>query len=161
MTNQLKIFRHFFLCLLAWAEISVGVADEYPCMETGETHIWTSPLRPSADEQVKFMAVSTDGPLSELFLGDNQGRRTRLQFHRRGGPPWSLISSLDWLDKGDYRVMAGPEWQAYRLPYSQHRRNWHQGKPKNLGACHRSLLFSLDRRVVRCAARGKPKLSFP
>ncbi len=98
---------YFLACLLAWASISVAVAENTVCEETGTTHIWISPLNPKADEPVKIMAVSTDGPVSELTLIDSQGQRTPLQSRRRGGPPWSLTAGLDRLTEGQYRVEAG------------------------------------------------------
>jgi hypothetical protein len=112
MTTRIKIF-HYFLAglLLTVASISMALADAYSCEETGETHIWISPVNPKADRPIKIMAVSTDGSLSELTLIDNQGRRTPLQFQHRGGPPWSLTSTLAGLNKGDYRVMAGRKGQ--------------------------------------------------
>jgi len=107
MTIQVKIFYYIFACLLAWASISVVLAEDYSCEETGETYIWISPLNPKADGQVKIMAVSTDGPLSELSMIDSQGRRMPLQSRRRGGPPWSLVTALERLNEGNYRVVAG------------------------------------------------------
>ena len=106
MKTQVKIFHYFLTCLLAWASISMALAEDTSCEETGETHIWISPLNPKADGQVKIMAVSTDGPLSELALIDSQGRRIPLQSRRRGGPPWSLAAALEVLNEGDYRVVA-------------------------------------------------------
>jgi len=107
MTTQVKIFHYFLACLLAWASISVALAEDYSCEETGETHIWISPLNPKADGQVKIMSVSTDGPVSELALIDSQGRRIPLQSRRRGGPPWSLVAVLEGFNEGNYRVVAG------------------------------------------------------
>jgi len=92
-------------CLLAWAGISVALAEDFSCEENGETHIWISPLNPKADEQVRIMAVSTDGPVSELALIDEQGRRMPLQSRSRGGPPWSLAATLEALNE-NYRVVA-------------------------------------------------------
>ena len=112
MTTRIKIF-HYFLTglLLTMASISMALADAYSCEETGETHIWISPVNPKADRPIKIMAVSTDGSLSELTLIDSQGRRTPLQFQHRGGPPWSLTSTLAGLNEGIYRVMAGRKGQ--------------------------------------------------
>ena len=97
---------YFLACLLTWASISVALAEDYSCEETDETHIWISPLNPKADEQIKIMAVSTDGPVSGLFLIDSQDQRIPLQSRRRGGPPWSLVTTLEKLNKGYYRVVA-------------------------------------------------------
>ncbi|MFZ2169960.1 MAG: hypothetical protein WAW61_10035 [Methylococcaceae bacterium] len=107
MTTQVKIFHFCFACLLAWANISGALAEDTSCEETGETHIWISPLNLKADGQIKIMAVSTDGPISELALIDSQGGRMPLQSRRRGGPPWSLAATLEEFNKGDYRVVAG------------------------------------------------------
>ncbi len=106
MTIQIKIFHYFFACLLAWASISVALAEDYSCEETGETHIWISPLNPKADGPIKIISVSTDGPTSELALIDSQGRRMSLQSRRRGGPPWSLVAALEGFNEGNYRVVA-------------------------------------------------------
>jgi hypothetical protein len=106
MTIQVKIFHYFLACLLIGSNISAALAEDHSCAETGETHIWISPLNPKAYGQVKIMAVSTDGPVSELLLIDSQGRRMSLQSRRRGGPPWSLITALEGFKKGDYRVVA-------------------------------------------------------
>lgn len=97
---------YFFACLLAWASIPVALAEDYSCEETGETHIWISPLSPKVDGKVKIIAVSTGSPVSELALIDSQGRRMLLQSRRRGGPPWSLITGMEGLSEGHYRVEA-------------------------------------------------------
>ncbi len=107
MTIQVKSFHYIFAFLLAWVSVSVALAEEYSCAENGETHIWISPLNPKADGLIRIMAVSTDGPVSELALIDSQGARMPLQSRRRGGPPWSLIATLKGVNDGDYRVVAG------------------------------------------------------
>ena len=106
MTTQDKTFHYFLAFLLTWASISVALAEEYSCKETGETHIWISPLNPKAKGQIKIMAVSTDGPVSELALIDSQDRRIPLETSRRGGPPWSLSTKLETINEGSYRVVA-------------------------------------------------------
>jgi hypothetical protein len=106
MTTQVKIFHYFLAGLLAWANISVALAENTSCEESGETHIWISPLKPKADELTRIMAVSTDDPVSELALIDSQGLRMPLQSRRRGGPPWSLITTLERLNDGNYQVVA-------------------------------------------------------
>ncbi len=98
---------YFLVGLLAWISIPAAHAEDTACEATGATRIWVSPLNPKTGEPVKIMAVSTDGPVSELTLTDNQGQRTPLQSRRRGGPPWSLIAGLERLNEGQYRVEAG------------------------------------------------------
>jgi len=93
-------------CLLTCASISTALAEDFSCEETGDTHIWISPLNPKADEPVKIMAVSTDSPSTELALIDSQGQHKPVQFHRRGGPPWSMVATLEEINDGDYRLVA-------------------------------------------------------
>jgi hypothetical protein len=106
MRTQVKIFHYFLACLLAWASISVAQAEDTSCEETGETHIWIAPLNPKAYDQVKIMAVSTDGPAPELALIDSRGRRMPLQSRRQGGPPWRSAATLEGFGEGDYRLIA-------------------------------------------------------
>ena len=106
MTTQVKIVHFFLVVLLAWADIAAASLEATSCAETGETHIWISPLKPQADEPVKIMAVSTDGPVSELTLIDSQGRGMPLPSQRRGGPPWSLVAALAGVNGGNYRVVV-------------------------------------------------------
>ena len=106
MTIPTRYYSYFLVCLLAWADMPVALAEDSYCTETGETHLWISPLNPKADEPVKIMAVSTDGPVTELALIDSQGQRMPLQSRHRGGPPWSLAAALENYTKGDYRVVA-------------------------------------------------------
>lgn len=96
----------FLACLLAVVCIAHALAEDAACEHTGAVHIWISPLNPKTGEPVKIMAVSTDGPITALTLVDNQGRRTALQSHRRGGPPWSLLSELEEAGEGQYRIEA-------------------------------------------------------
>ncbi|SFI18655.1 hypothetical protein SAMN05428978_1001162 [Nitrosomonas sp. Nm34] len=103
---SITLVRFFCVCLLAFGGISVVQAGDNSCQQTDETHIWISPLHPEADEQIKIMAVSTDGLVSELMLIDNQGQRMPLRSHRRGGPPWSLVAELASVNEGHYRVEA-------------------------------------------------------
>ncbi|WP_262966794.1 hypothetical protein [Methylobacter psychrophilus] len=106
MTIQVKIFHYFFACLLTGASISVALAENYSCKETGDTHIWISPLNPKTDEPIKIMAVSTDAPLSDLTLIDSQDQRISLKYSHRGGPPWSLTGTLERLNEGTYQILA-------------------------------------------------------
>lgn len=96
----------FLACLLLSSFMSMAYAEGAACEEPGETHIWISPLKPEAGAEIKIMAVSTDGPVSELALIDSDDQRTSLQSRRRGGPPWSLTTALEELKAGDYRVVT-------------------------------------------------------
>jgi len=106
MNKSIKLLQCLFLGLCAGASVSVAQAEDLPCEENGQTHIWVSPLNPKAQGQIKIMAVSTDGANSELSLIDSQGQRTPLQLRRRGGPPWSLVAALEGFSEGDYRIVA-------------------------------------------------------
>ncbi len=92
--------------LLALSAASAAIAETDACEDTGETHIWISPLNPKAYAAMKIMAVATDGAISDMAVVDGQGRRTPLQSNPRGGPPWSLSAGLDGLAEGEYRVEA-------------------------------------------------------
>jgi hypothetical protein len=92
--------------LLAVLVMPAAMADTDACEETGEAHIWVSPINPRPDAAVKIMAVATDGPIADIAVVDSQGRRTALQSNPRGGPPWSLSATLDGLAEGDYRIEA-------------------------------------------------------
>jgi len=83
-----------FIFLLAVFTTPPVLAQEAACGQHNGTQLWISPLNPKAGEAIKIMAVSTAGPLAELLMIDNQGRRTALPSRRRGGPPWSLVAEL-------------------------------------------------------------------
>ena len=118
----------FIRCLILFALLAVfasqdSLAETDACEETGETHIWVSPLNPKPYAAMKVMAVATDGGVSELTVVDNQGSATRLQAQPRGGPPWSLYSRLGGLADGDYRIEArrdGKLLACHPLSISQH-----------------------------------------
>lgn len=103
------LVNYSFACLLIWACISTVLAESFSCEEIGETHIWISPLNPRINEKIKIMVVSTDNPVSELVLIDNQGQHMIPPSRRRGGPPWNLITEFDGLNEGYYRVEAKRE----------------------------------------------------
>jgi len=84
--------------------LALALAQDYSCEIPSKTHIWISPLNPTFEEPVKIMAVSTDGSITELVLTDSQGHHIPLQLRFRGGPPWSILSAPQKLDKGQYRV---------------------------------------------------------
>jgi hypothetical protein len=106
MIKQVKIFHCLLACMLAWPCIALALAENFTCEENGETHIWISPRNPKADEQIKIMAVSTAGPVSDLALVDNRGRQMPLQSRHRGGPPWSRAAALEGLTQGEYQIVA-------------------------------------------------------
>ncbi|MGY6274152.1 hypothetical protein [Methylomonas sp. MgM2] len=111
MAIKVKLFQHFLACLLLSFNASAAFVANDSCGESGETHIWISPRNPAIDSVVKIMAVSTDGPLSELSLTDRDGRHENLKFKRLGGPPWSLVAELAGLSKGVYSISAGRDGQ--------------------------------------------------
>ena len=76
------------------------------CEESGDTHIWVSPLNPKPYSATKIMAVATDGAISDLSIVESDGRKIPLHSNSRGGPPWSLSSVVDNLADGDYRIEA-------------------------------------------------------
>lgn len=106
MTSQVKVLFYFLACLLTLAEISLARAEDYACEQTEKAHIWISPLNPQSGNQIKIMAVSTDGPMAELALIDNHGQHWQLSSRQRGGPPWRLMTELDNLSAGNYQLIA-------------------------------------------------------
>ena len=86
---------------------SVAIAEEYSCEETAGTHIWISPQNPKAEDAIKIMAVSTDGPVTEMALIGGTEHLAILQTRQRGGPPWSSFSKLEGVPEGNYRIAAG------------------------------------------------------
>ncbi|QOJ23003.1 MAG: hypothetical protein HRU78_04560 [Gammaproteobacteria bacterium] len=97
---------HICTFTLLWLMAPPALAEDIACEQHGGTQLWISPLNPKAGEAIKIMAVSTDGPLAELLMIDNQGRRTVLPSRRRGGPPWSLAAELAESDQGLHRIEA-------------------------------------------------------
>ncbi|HEY8098722.1 MAG TPA: hypothetical protein VIE65_21860 [Methylobacter sp.] len=154
-----RLTGYFLACLLAWASISVALAEDFSCEESGETHIWISPLNPKADEQVKIMAVSTDGPVSELALIDSQGRRMPLQSHRRGGPPWSLIATLESGNEGSYRVAANRDGKLTACRPFTIGGSGIQEKPKTWGLATEAFYSAWIEELF--AAPPEENLSFP
>ncbi|CAK0780938.1 conserved exported hypothetical protein [Gammaproteobacteria bacterium] len=109
--NSWRTIRYLILVsLLGFAGIALAVAegldDSSSCEEAGETHLWISPFHPKVDAVIKFMAVATDGAISEMALFDRQGQRISLESRRRGGPPWSVSAMLGGLNEGSYRLEA-------------------------------------------------------
>lgn len=82
----------------AWASSS--------CIQGDGVRIWSAPLAARPGEKLEIVAVATDGELSELLATDPTGRRITLPVVKRGGPPWSLRSSLAAPVAGRYRIEA-------------------------------------------------------
>lgn len=104
--TQFNIGPYWLMGLLLLAGISPGIAAEKSCEATGDTQLWISPLMPTGSEPVKIMAVSTEGPLSDLIVLDKESRKIPLTLHSRGGPPWSVVAYADDITAGDYQAFA-------------------------------------------------------
>ena len=76
------------------------------CEQSGETRIWVSPLNPRSTGTIKIMAVSAAAPAAQLSLFDDQDQAISLSIRRRGGPPWSLLTEVENLPPGNYRVLV-------------------------------------------------------
>ena len=77
-----------------------------PSNRGDDVRIWSAPLVARPGEKLELMAVATCGDLSELFVTDPAGRRTRLVAVRGGGPPWSLRAALPAPARGSYLIEA-------------------------------------------------------
>ncbi|MRR53351.1 MAG: hypothetical protein EG822_02425 [Deltaproteobacteria bacterium] len=80
----------------SWAAISRSRGSD--------VHIWSTPLVARPGEKLGIMAVATSAELSELFVTDPEGRRTRLGAVKGGGPPWSLRAALQAPARGSYLI---------------------------------------------------------
>lgn len=98
--------------LLVQVALAEDFVDESSCEGQGEAHIWVSPLRPEAGAPLKIMAVSTDAAIYELVAFDSEGRRVPIEIAARGGPPWSLSTTIANVSGGSYRVEVWRDRQA-------------------------------------------------
>lgn len=88
-------------CFLAGAAIAKPI-----CEQSGETQIWISPLNPRSTGTIKIMAVSAAAPAAQLSLFDDQDQAISLSIRQRGGSPWSLLTEVENLPPGNYRVLV-------------------------------------------------------
>ena len=76
------------------------------CSQGDAVRIWSAPLVARPGEKLEIVAVATDGELSELFVTDPTGRRSKLPTVNGGGPPWSLRGALTSPAAGRFRIEA-------------------------------------------------------
>jgi hypothetical protein len=76
------------------------------CTEPFDVRLWWSPRRPLADVRLRFIAVAEREPISELVAVDPAGRVMPLEAVERGGPPWSLVATIERPASGSWRVEA-------------------------------------------------------
>ncbi|HME70193.1 MAG TPA: hypothetical protein VKM54_10050 [Myxococcota bacterium] len=88
------------------ADAASDVASAAECAEPLDVRLWWSPRLPTADLRLRFVAVADRQPISELVAVDPAGRVMPLEVVERGGPPWSLVATIERPASGNWRVEA-------------------------------------------------------
>ena len=109
MKNDRNLLHHPALMLaaiLGCGQVVWAQENDPPtqCSETARTHLWVSPRQPIADEPLRVVAVSTEGPLLELGLGKDDASMQWQSPQASGGIPWSLEAEIAPLPPGRYRL---------------------------------------------------------
>ena len=76
------------------------------CVEPFDVRLWWSPRLPTADLRLRLIAIADRKPLSELVAVDPAGRMMPLEVVEQGGPPWSLVATIERPMSGTWRVEA-------------------------------------------------------
>ncbi|MRR07220.1 MAG: hypothetical protein EG828_09795 [Deltaproteobacteria bacterium] len=96
-----------YILMLVFMLIAANMSWAVTMSSRGDdVRIWSAPLVARSGEKLELMAVAIGGDLSELFVTDPAGRRTRLDAKRGGGPPWSLRAALPEPARGSYLIEA-------------------------------------------------------
>lgn len=88
-------------CLLLAVGSAVAFAD---CPPGDDVALFVSPRQPAADAPLRLVAVADDGPPGALVVHGPHGDVVDLPVVERGGPPWSVVATIDVPLAGDYRV---------------------------------------------------------
>jgi len=88
------------------AGASSNASSAAECAEPFDVRLWWSPRLPMADVRLRFIAVAERKPISELVAVDPAGRMMPLDVVERGGPPWSLVATIERPASGHWRVEA-------------------------------------------------------
>jgi hypothetical protein len=92
--------------LLSRGHVFAQESADSACVSPEGSGIWVSPRIPRPGDELRIMAVSTQGPLREITLEDTAGNISTLEGSRRGGPPWSIAAQTRTLRAGSYRLRA-------------------------------------------------------
>jgi hypothetical protein len=79
-------------------------ASERPCREPGDTHIWWSPLVPTAGGPLRILVVSEDVREGDLQITLPGRSAEKVATSKRGGPPFSFAAELRPTAAGQVRV---------------------------------------------------------
>ncbi len=94
-------FRLLVCCLL----LAVGTAAAWAdCPPGDDVHLFVSPREPAADAPLRLVAVADDGPPGGVAVQAPDGRTLDPEVVTHGGPPWSVVASIESPDAGTYRV---------------------------------------------------------
>ena len=96
------------LFVLAAGAARAATDDRFPgaCGEPLDVRLWWTPQFPIADRRLRFIAVADREPISELVAVDPAGRVMPLEVVERGGPPWSLVATIERPASGNWRLEA-------------------------------------------------------
>lgn len=93
--------RHFVCCLL----LAVGAAPTWAdCPPGNDVHLFVSPREPAADAPIRLVAVADDGPPGTVAVQGPGDRAMDVPVVTHGGPPWSVVGTIDDPAPGTYRV---------------------------------------------------------
>jgi hypothetical protein len=74
------------------------------CPADGPVRLLVSPKEPAADAALRIVAVATDGPPGAIVVTGRGGRPVSPRLLKHGGPPWSVVATIDEPDAGALRV---------------------------------------------------------
>ncbi len=77
--------------------------DAESCKDRDDVAVWASPRAPVAGGLLRVMVVVREPTLNELAAYDPSGNLIPLEIIERGGPPWSLSTTIDNAQAGVYR----------------------------------------------------------
>lgn len=90
--------------VLAFIACSALAQDEAEsCQDRDDVAIWVSPRAPLPGGLLRVMVVVREPTLNELEAYDPSGNLIPLEITERGGPPWSLSTTIDNAQVGVYR----------------------------------------------------------
>jgi hypothetical protein len=94
------------LLAVAGAKAETAVPSPGVCAEPSDVELWWSPRLPIADRPLRFIGVADRQPISKLLAVDPTGRTVPLEGVEGGGPPWSLVATIERPALGSWRIEA-------------------------------------------------------
>jgi hypothetical protein len=94
--------RFLACCLLAALGAAPSCAAD--CPPGDAVALFVSPREPAADMPLRLIAVADDAPPDDIVVHAPDGRQLSPDAVAHGGPPWSLVATVDDPQPGAYRV---------------------------------------------------------